>query len=539
MFLHFCKKPATITEEVCGGGASPRGMEKKERATPPTHRWRMPEKLASLARDWRIRTLLPVILIHLAAFSALFGYIYRTAIRGVVSDYQQVATSHLDEVEAYFADTTEPHSIQEIRQIFNRHRQHQSVNLAFLDPSGRVMVATDPASFPATNLAALVAGGLKEKTAWTNPRGDEPLVTGLRRLENRPQCRRCHSQAGEILGFVVMQQNVSAPLAAAKGRVKNGLIAIAAVWVALLVLMSWLKTLVIARPLEQIQESLKAATPGGLASKHDLEAMAAELQATILQLLRKEQEQQKLVATSMARAEQLACLGEMAAGLTHEIKNPLAAVMAALETLVQDTDQGNRPQREILAQMLRELQRAHSTLDRLLTLARPPKPRQVKLDVAKLLREMAVLFEPRARRRNINFELRIPQPLPTLEADPDLLSQVVVNLVTNAFQATPTHGTITVSATPFPEGDGVAIMVADTGCGIAPQDLSRVFEPFFTTKEGGTGLGLPIVRQIVSQHGGTVRINSESGRGTQVLVLLPVKAQAASQEVGSGLGPAC
>lgn len=500
---------------------------------------RIAGKLASLARDWRIRTVLPVILIHLVAFSALFAYIYRHEVHGVVNDYQQIATSLLNEVEAYFADSMKRHRSEEVHQIFSHQRHYRTVSLALLAPNGRVTVATDPASFPQTKLAALVAKSLKEKTAWSGPEGGELWVTGVRRLENLPECRQCHSQDGETLGFVVMRQDVSVPLRAAQGRVRSGFVVIATVWLGLLLVMSWLKALVIARPLEQIQESLQAATPGGKVSKYDLEAMAAELQDTILQLLRKEQEHDNALASSMARAEQLACLGEMAAGLTHEIKNPLAAVMAALETLVQDAKRGEAPQPEILAQMLRELQRAHGTLDRLLTLARPAKPQRVKVDLAKLLHEMATLFEPRARRRNITFEVRIPRALPTLEADPDLLSQLFINLVTNAFQATPSNGAISVSATPFPQGDGVAIVVSDSGCGIAPEDLPRVFEPFFTTKEGGTGLGLPIVRQIVSQHGGTVRIDSEPGRGTQVLVLLPATAPAATQEVPGGIGPAC
>ncbi|MEW5877259.1 MAG: ATP-binding protein [Acidobacteriota bacterium] len=524
---------------VRGEGLRLRGdMQEQGEAKKPDGNHRIAEKLASLVRDWRIRTLLPVILIHLVAFTALFGYIYRHAIHGVVNDYQQIATSLLNEVEAYFADSMKLHGSQEVRQIFTRQRHYRTISLALLDPSGRVTISTDPTGLPQGELAALVAKSLKEKTAWSGPQGEELWVTGVRRLENLPECRRCHNQEGETLGFVVMRQDISVPLRAAQGRVRSGFAVIATVWLGLLIVMSWLKALVIARPLEQIQESLQAATPGGKVSKYDLEAMAAELQATILQLLRKEQEHENALASSMARAEQLACLGEMAAGLTHEIKNPLAAVMAALETLVQDAKRGEAPQPEILAQMLRELQRAHGTLDRLLTLARPAKPQRVKVDLAKLLREMATLFEPRARRRNITFEVRIPRALPTLEADPDLLSQLFINLVTNAFQATPPNGAIMVSATPFPQGDGVAVMVSDNGCGIPKENLPRVFEPFFTTKEGGTGLGLAIAQQIASQHGGTIRIDSQPGQGTQVLVLLPVQVQRTTEEPQDGIGPA-
>lgn len=385
--------------------------KEKQNALKPDGRQRTLPKVALLVRDWRVRTLIPVILIHVAAFSALFGYIYRQATRGVVNDYQQIATSLLNEIEAYFADSMKIHGSQEVQQIFLRQRR-QTAAIALLDPTGRVRVASEPARFSQVALAPLVARSLKEETAWSGPQGEELWVTGVRKLGNLPECRRCHGQAGDTLGFVVMRQDIAAPLAAAKARVRKGFVAIAAAWVTLLILMSGLKTLVITRPLEQMQQSLKAATLGGTIPKYDLEAMAAELQKTVLQLLQKEQQNQNSVAASMARVEQLACLGEIAAGLTHEIKNPLAAVSAALETVIQDMEQGKGVQREILVQMLRELRRAHGTLDRLLTLARPAQPRRMRVDLAKLLCEMATLFEPRAQQRNIAFELRIPQPLP-------------------------------------------------------------------------------------------------------------------------------
>lgn len=488
-------------------------------------------------RDWRIRTLVPVLLIHVLAFSGLFTFIHRTATRGVVSDYQQVASVLLDEVEGFFEESMEAHGTEEIARVFSRHRRSPNVSFALADADGTLVVPPGGGSFRENPLRPLMEQSFSARTAW-DPRARETgVVTGVRRLANLASCRSCHGSSQETLGFLIMSQDVSAPLRAARARVRTGFAAIVGAWVVLLAAMAWLKALVITRPLEQIQQTLKTAVVDGTAPPHDLETMAAELQGAIQALLRQEEEQRQTLAASMARAEQLACLGEIAAGLTHEIKNPLAAVMAALETLLTDTQPPSPPPRELLAQMLRELRRTHETLDRLLTLARPATPRRVPVDVAKLMGEVATLFHPRASRRGIAFEVRCPQPLPTIQGDPNLLSQVLVNLLTNAFQATPPKGSISLSAAPFPQGDGVALMVSDTGSGIRAEDLPRVFEPFFTTKEGGTGLGLPIVRQIVTQHGGSVRIHSEPGKGTRVVVLLPVRPPLASSEVVVGPGP--
>src|SRR5581483_7175085 len=105
--------------------------------------------------------------------------------------------------------------------------------------------------------------------------------------------------------------------------------------------------------------------------------------------------------------------------------------------------------------------------------------------------------------------------------DPAMVSQLIVNLLTNALQATERGGRVDIYVTAFPQRDGVALVIADTGSGIAAEHLERIFDPFFTTKDDGTGLGLAICRQIVTQHGGTITIESESGKGTRVVVLLP------------------
>jgi signal transduction histidine kinase len=167
------------------------------------------------------------------------------------------------------------------------------------------------------------------------------------------------------------------------------------------------------------------------------------------------------------------------------------------------------------------LRRVTGTVDGLLRLAKPQPPQRTEVDLARVAREVTSLFAARLRRQGVTLETQIAESVPPLQLDSGLMVQLLMNLLTNSMQATDRGGVITLTVQPFPKRDGVVVAVADTGRGIAPENLQKIFDPFFTTKEEGTGLGLPICRQIAEQHNGTLEIESEVGKGTRVLILLP------------------
>jgi signal transduction histidine kinase len=166
--------------------------------------------------------------------------------------------------------------------------------------------------------------------------------------------------------------------------------------------------------------------------------------------------------------------------------------------------------------MLAELRRVTTTLDSLLRLARPRPPQRSSVDMRRVVREVASLFNARLRRQSVALDVEIDDSVPMLALDPGLMVQLLVNLLTNSMQATDRGGTIRLRLR-----RGVELEVSDTGRGIPPEDLERIFVPFYTTKEEGTGLGLAICRQIVVQHGGAIEVKSEVGRGTAIVIRLP------------------
>ncbi len=228
------------------------------------------------------------------------------------------------------------------------------------------------------------------------------------------------------------------------------------------------------------------------------------------------------------RAERLAAAGQLAAGVAHDIRNPLTAIRSTIQYLRQDfPEQG--PKRELVDEVLTEVDRIDRTVNGLLSLTRTRSFEPEVTDLLDILRQSVTLIRAEARRQ----EVRIEEAIDVLDArcsgDPGELKQLFVNLLMNALQAMPQGGLLRVEASPVvaePQRAprAVRIGIADTGIGIAPEHVERVFDPFFTTKRDGTGLGLAICHGIVERHRGDIDISSEVGRGTRVSVSLPLLA---------------
>ena len=220
----------------------------------------------------------------------------------------------------------------------------------------------------------------------------------------------------------------------------------------------------------------------------------------------------------MKRAERLYALGQLSAGLAHEIRNPLASIEGAAAVVQRERESEER-RREFLDIIQKESRRLNRLLTNFLSFARPSPPDLKTVEIDGLLDSVIVLAQHAGETRRRDLKKDIQPGLSRLECDPEQLKQVLLNLVMNAIQATPQGGTVVLAA----RGDGnkVTIDVYDQGCGISDDCLDRIFDPFFTTKETGTGLGLSLAHQIVSQHGGTLTVARNSPGGVTMRVSLP------------------
>lgn len=224
------------------------------------------------------------------------------------------------------------------------------------------------------------------------------------------------------------------------------------------------------------------------------------------------------------RAERMAMLGQVSAGLAHEIKNPIAGIKAAMEVL---TLEPNLPEedKEVLRKVQKEAGRVEALMKTFLNFGRPPKPQPAQVDLNALVSSSLTLYARGPRNEGRTEEIKVVAdlaPLPVVTTDPMQLEQVLINLVLNAFDAMPSGGTLSVRTGLAPAKDFALIEVADDGKGIPPERLEKIFTPFYTTKPKGTGLGLAISRQLMEQQGGSLTVTSTVGQGTTFTIRLPL-----------------
>ncbi|MBI3006891.1 MAG: hypothetical protein HYY53_01080 [candidate division NC10 bacterium] len=231
------------------------------------------------------------------------------------------------------------------------------------------------------------------------------------------------------------------------------------------------------------------------------------------------------------RSQRLASLGDLAAGVAHEIRNPLNAIGVGLQRLRREfgSGAGGEEYQRFLALMEGEVKRLDRIVSEFLGLARPLALAPAQCDLAALLREVAALTAEEAGRRRVEVEVNAAPALRAIQVDGDRLRQALLNLIRNAYEAMPRGGRLTLAARPamLPGGAaGLEVSVTDTGEGVPPERLPRIFDPYFTTRPGGTGLGLAIAHRIVEAHGGRIAVASTVGRGSTFRILLPEGPQA-------------
>jgi two-component system sensor histidine kinase PilS (NtrC family) len=228
-----------------------------------------------------------------------------------------------------------------------------------------------------------------------------------------------------------------------------------------------------------------------------------------------------------ARMQQrLAAVGEMAAGIAHEIRNPLAAMSGSIQVLRHELSLSDE-QAQLMDIVLRESERLNDTIRSFLAYARPQRFNVARLDIRKTLQDTAVLLRNGADVRDDHrVEVDVPPEPVWFEADENQLRQIIWNLATNGLRAMPTGGTLNLAVAndPRPGSDGdVLLTVRDDGRGIPADELDSIFQPFRSSFEKGTGLGLAIVHRIVTDYGGTIQVKSAPGAGTTVRVRMPVR----------------
>jgi len=238
------------------------------------------------------------------------------------------------------------------------------------------------------------------------------------------------------------------------------------------------------------------------------------------------------------RADKMAALGTLSAGLAHEIKNPLSAIDLNLHLLKEELQSGGHSGKEVqeyLEILNIEIKRLNSILDSFIRFSKPSELHLDELDLNEALRQVIALILHEAREKKVEVKAVFPSSLPQILGDETQLCQVFLNIMINALQAMPHGGVLEVASGISKTSSGfLEVRFSDTGIGILPEHLGKLFDPYFTTREGGMGLGLTIAYRIVRDHGGEIEVKSTPGSGTTVTVKLPMMRHEFSERVRHG-----
>ncbi len=279
------------------------------------------------------------------------------------------------------------------------------------------------------------------------------------------------------------------------------------------------------RPMLELQHKIALVRLGDLnamvefANRNDeVGDLGRDFNAMVCQLRESREEIQHLHRTQMSRAEHLATLGELAAGLAHEIRNPLAGIAGVIEIIGRDLPKES-PARKVLKDVRTEVAHINRIVTDLLEIARPKAPVFSYFDVVATAEQALLFAREQATAKSISLDLLKDEPLPPVKHDSGQIQQVFLNLLLNAIQACEEKGSVKVEF--GQDEESVWVAVTDTGRGISTETLPNIFRPFFTTKGNGTGLGLPLAKRVVEDHDGRIEVESWPGKGSRFVVYLP------------------
>jgi signal transduction histidine kinase len=407
-------------------------------------------------------------------------------------------------------------------------------SIAVLDNAGRVRVSSDAAavgrivSFDSPEMSRLLAPPDRASGSESIVSRERRVVRTLTPIPNREACHACHGSERALTGMLVVDRSPAPLQRAAATSTIHVAIAGSAALVALLVSLGFAVRHIVLLRLARLRAATRRLGDGDLSARaddgsgdelgdlaRDFDAMAARLQRDF--------SERKALEAGLEQSERLAALGVLASSVAHEVGNPLASIVTAVDGLLGRLDE---PQgaavpemREYLEIVRKQVFRCRTVTERLLGFARIPSSELVRVDAAAAAREVLQLVGAEARRQRVEIQARLADAAPAVAADL-LLEQVFLNLVLNALRAMPEGGVLTVDARPHDEE--IQVTFADTGPGIPEAIREHLFEPFRTGRASaaGTGLGLFISQALVARCGGSIEAQSSPGRGATFTVHL-------------------
>ncbi|MGW8311878.1 MAG: ATP-binding protein [Desulfuromonadales bacterium] len=405
-------------------------------------------------------------------------------------------------------------------------------------PDGRVLKSSEPHEIGRRVDPHSLAIFLKDNQhdIYRTPLGGEVLSV-IKPIFTEPRCTPCHGAGRRVVGVL----NIDLSLADMDAQLMETTQLFGFTMLVIVLLLTGGISLIfnrfVRKPLQTLTVKMAQVEDGDLSvrlepeNQDEVSRLMISFNSMVDRLREANEEIQQYHYQQMERVDRLASVGEMSAGIAHEIKNPLAGISGAITVLADDFAEGD-PRREVVNKIIEQISRLDKAATDLLFFGRPGKPSLDYVDANALLNKTMFFVSQHPEAKNVHQNKEFTRNLPPVWVDPKQLQQVFFNVIINAIQAMKDGGTLLLQ-TDLVEEQGqtfVRVLIGDSGPGIKPEDQERIFTPFFTTKTQGTGLGLAICRQLMEQQGGSIEIKSRLGEGTRVIIYLPVSKDAVPAE---------
>lgn len=436
----------------------------------------------------------------------------------------------LHTVESSIYNTMHLGSVQDVGSILAMVGQHnQLVGVRIFHPHGVILRSSNPSEVGRTV-------NTSDYRLYQSPKNygifDLPpygeVLTMVKPIYNEMACHTCHGTKARVIGILDINYSLSRTKMQMLEASRIFIISSIAITLFLAIAISVIVLKFVKRPLDRIVDNMSRVEKGDLGvrieykGKDEIGRLITSFNSMVDRLDAAKTELEQFHFQQLEQADRLASIGEMAAGIAHEIKNPLAGISAAV-TIIKDDLPGADPRYGILDEVLQQVQRLDKTVNDLLFFGKPSLPELACIDINDIVDKTLKFASQHRGLLNVEKRLDFAHGLPTVYADGKQMQQVFLNIFLNAFQAMANGGTLTITTRLVTRQERmfVGIDVADTGPGIPPPILEKIFTPFFTTKAQGTGLGLPICSKLVHLHNGEIRVTSDDEQGTVFTVELP------------------
>jgi signal transduction histidine kinase len=420
-----------------------------------------------------------------------------------------------------------PHNFQELLEEFETGNEVSSIHV--LNDSGKVVFSNNPEEV--NKIVHILPDQIEKLTSNDffeyTVQDSRYMLRVYSVVRNLQRCHKCHGPEKSNIGYLAISINNITERRFEKMLTIYDFGSFLIILFIFTIIIITIHHLFFQIPFRQIKKGIKLIEHGNLNARLDvktpgeLKQMAESINGMVKKLRNTRKKLDELHRKEIDRAGQLASVGELAASVAHEIKNPISGIRNALDIILDQYS--NMKEEAVFQEMLAQIERVNKTIQDLMNFARPREPKFAYLDIHTIIKQVVNFYREQFHQNGITLEEKYEAKYSTIEGDGELLKQVFVNILMNAYQAClNSAGKIKVRTRCNDKKSKIIISIRDNGRGIPLDKLNKIFKPFYTTKHKGTGLGLSLSQSIILKHSGKILASSVPGEWTEFSIELPI-----------------